>query len=342
MNEPRDIALGDLDIALPTASAIANVYFHAAESLGLEFRILSPRHGVGRIVSGDRQLLVYSRWISINDLTSTTLCGNKHYAAQCLTRAGFPVPDFALAPTARQRRREAIARVLVDTAQGRYPLCIKPVSGSHGEGVIPDIRDETELLYAVFHDRRVGRSDTLMESQVSGRHYRVVVAYGDVIGCVERSAPRVTGDGRSTLEELVTTYNAGRDPYCLEHADLGERQRFAISRRHGVSPNDVVGEGVEIILDDRCNIKVGGNIHHVDVDRMSPEVKRTCVDAAALFDLEFAGLDLIGGDVLEPAGDGFMINEINSQPAAHVPVPTMTRDQRLAWPRRLLTRFFEL
>ena len=107
---------------------------------------------------------------------------------------------------------------------------------------------------------------------------------------------------------------------------------------HNLTARDVVPAGREVRLDARCNLKVGGNIHPVDVSRMSALLRKLCLDAAAAFGLEFAGLDLIGGDVGDT--DGWVVNEVNSQPAAHVPVATMKRVDRLLWPQRLLERYF--
>ncbi len=339
MNRATDVDIDDLDIGLPTASAIANVYFQAAESLGLDFHILSSRYAVGVIRRAERELMICDRWVGINDLTSTTLCANKYYSARTLSEAGVPVPDFDLATIGEQSDAAVAARVLADTARGRYPVCIKPVQGSHGRNVVPDIRDEEELLQVMYRDRGIGRGDTLVEAHMAGRHYRAVVAYGEVIGCVERTPPAVIGDGAGTLASLVAAYNEGRGRYSLAPASMGPRQLFTVARRDRLDLTDVVEAGRRVVLDERCNLKVGGDIHHVEVDDMAPRVRRLCVEAAALFDLEFAGLDLIGDDLSRDDGRWY-VNEVNSQPAAHVPVPTMTRQERLQWPRRLLEHYF--
>lgn len=339
MNRATDVDVDELDIGLPTASAIANVYFQAAESLGFETHILSRQHAVGAIRRGERELMICDRWVGINDLTATTLCGNRFYSALALREAGAPVPDFVLAAIADQNDATVAARRLADAARDRYPVCIKPVQGSHGRCVVPDIRAEKELLGVIFRDRTIGRVDTLVQAHLAGRRYRVVVAFGEVIGCVERTAPVVIGDGIGTLTELVTSFNEARGRYSLAPAQMGPRQLFTIARRDGFGLCDVIEAGRAVLLDDRCDLEVGGAIHHVDVDDMAPVARQICVKAAGLFDLEFAGLDIIGDDLSRDDGSWY-VDEVDSQPVASVPVPTMTRAERLQWPRRLLERYF--
>jgi len=322
-------------------SDIAAVFFEAATDLGFEVQVISGAHGVGVIRRRRRELVVHGRWLGINDLTATMLCSEKHYSTSCLMSAGLPVPEATVAPCSAQVTRPAAARALIEAASGRYPVCIKPVSGSHGFQVVPDIRDEDELLWVLYSDPGLAWSDMLVESQQAGRHYRVVVAFGEVIGCVERRAPLVVGDGRRRLEELFEAYNASRRAQSLDIVSFGPRQAYIVNRRHGLARQSVVPAGVDVILDDRCNLKVGGTIHYIPPGEVAESAGDLCVRAASLFDLEFAGLDLIGDDIRKGDGGRWVINEVNSQPAAHVPVPTMTRHQRLQWPKRLLSLYFD-
>lgn len=331
-------ALDELDVGLPTANPIANVWFDAAQTLGLGSSILSAEHGAGIISDDHRELLIYGRWIGINDISASTLCGLKDFASRRLSEAAIPVPEFRVAAMPPDVTREVGAKILMEAAHDLYPVCIKPTWGSHGQRVIPDIRNEEELLREIYHDVTLVMSDMLVERFISGRHYRVIVAWGEVIGCVERTRPTVFGDGNRTLEALVEEQNTIRSLYTLEPALIGRRQKECIARSHDLSPGDIVPDGLEVLLDDRCNLKVGGDIHHVDVSRISAPLSALCLNAAAAFGLEFAGLDLIGGEVED--ADGWVVNEVNSQPAAHVPVTTMKREHRLLWPRRLLERYF--
>lgn len=327
----------ELDVGLPTENPIANVYFEAAQKLGYKIEVISTHHGVGTISHNSGRLEVFGRWVGINDITASMLCGNKGYASRLLAERGFAVPDSLVVETSWTGGRELEARLLIEAARGRYPLCIKPLSGSHGIKVVPDIRDEEELLRVLFFDEGIGSGTALFEAQCAGRHYRVVVAYGEVIGCVERTPPSVIGNGVDSLSTLIDDYNRSRKIWSLDPAVVEARQQYVIKRRDGLVVSDIVDAGQIVVLDDRCNLKVGGNIHYVDPGSVSEPVREMCVGAAAVFDLEFAGLDLIGGDITSTEDDNWFINEVNSQPAAHVPVPTMNRSQRLDWPARLLT-----
>lgn len=320
----------------PTESPIANVYFQAARRLGLDVTILSAPHGVGTISYRGRGIRIHDRWVGINNLTSSMLCGNKHFATRELARHGIPVPDPEYVDLSGHFSREATAKLLVSAARGRYPVCIKPVTGSHGMQVVPDIRDEQELLRVLFFDPLAGRGDTLLETHHDGRHYRVIMASGELIGCVERRPPQVVGDGRHTLGQLVDAYNALRRDWNLEPAPMGYRQRYIVQRAFALGLDDRVPPNLTVRLDDRCNLKLGGTIHYVDPQTVTPSIRELCARAVQVFELGFAGLDLIGGDITREQSGEWVINEVNSQPAAHVPVPTMSDAQRLEWPARLL------
>ena len=83
------------------------------------------------------------------------------------------------------------------------PIVIKPLAGNHGRGctlgvsTLADVRSAFARATAI--DKRV-----LIEEQVQGRDYRIVVVGGKVAAASERKPAHVAGDGVSTIAQLST------------------------------------------------------------------------------------------------------------------------------------------
>ncbi len=100
--------------------------------------------------------------------------------------------------------RIAQAQQFLQTQQLRYPIILKPDAGERGNGV-QVIRSDDELgryFQAFTHD-------TILQEYVPGEEFGVFYyrypneARGHIFSITEKKFPVVTGDGQSTLEQLI-------------------------------------------------------------------------------------------------------------------------------------------
>ena len=87
------------------------------------------------------------------------------------------------------------------------PVVVKPLSGHHGEKVAIELSDPAQVA-AAFHEAASVGEEVLIEAYIPGRDHRVLVVGDRVVAAAELTAAQVTGDGRSTIAELVASANA--------------------------------------------------------------------------------------------------------------------------------------
>ncbi|MEV4349615.1 cyanophycin synthetase [Actinoplanes sp. NPDC049596] len=266
-------------------------------------------------------------WAAMTDRTSgvgVDIAGDKQVTRRLLAEAGVPMAEGGPARTAAEAV-ELLARL-------GGPVVVKPRQGRHGDHVTLDLSAAEDVERAF----RAAGGDVIVERQLDGRDYRVLVVAGEVVAAAERIAAHVTGDGRATVAELIERANA--DPRrgaghsrvltrIEPDAGLLARQGWALT---GVPP-----QGVVVWLAGTANLSTGATSHDV-TDRVHPDVARLCLRVTALLGLDIAGIDLRLPDIAEPmppVTDGAEVTggviEVNAVPGLRMhlaPVRGRARD----------------
>lgn len=85
-----------------------------------------------------------------------------------------------------------------------FPIVIKPKDGSLGKGVFTYILSEGELDFSINELKaQFPHEDIIVEKHIEGDDLRLYVVDNQVVGAIKRLPPNVTGDGKSTIRELV-------------------------------------------------------------------------------------------------------------------------------------------
>ena len=114
-----------------------------------------------------------------------------------------------------------------------YPAYIKPINGSNGADVFKIYSpDELPAILAMYNQKRVRVA--MVEEPINMPDYRVVILDGELISAYRRMPLAVTGDGHSTVRELLAVlqtqyFDEGRDTRIdVEDSRIGkelQRQR---------------------------------------------------------------------------------------------------------------------
>jgi cyanophycin synthetase len=253
-------------------------------------------------------------WAAMTDRTSAIgveAAGDKMLTKRLLEGAGLPVPEGVVVTTVE----EAIAAYEEIGA----PVVVKPLSGHQGENVWIELADAGEVATA-FRAASADGDAALVESYVPGRDHRVLVVGDRVIAAAELSPARVTGDGRSTIADLVAAANThpargeGHDR-PLTRVALGETELAHLARQ-GLTPDSVPNAGQVVTLRRNANMSTGGTSKDV-TDHVHPDVVRLCRRVAATVGLDICGIDLRLPDITAPlpadAGASGVI-EVNASP----------------------------
>ncbi|GAA2497945.1 cyanophycin synthetase [Winogradskya humida] len=269
-------------------------------------------------------------WAAMTDRTSGVgidVAGDKQVTRRLLADAGIPV-----APGGAASRVEDAVRLMTELGGA---VVVKPRHGRQGENVALNVRTGDELALAFT----AAGCDVVVERQLPGCDYRVLVVAGEVVAAAERIPAHVVGDGESTIEQLVAATNA--DPRRgTGHSRMLTRITLddtagKVLRGQGLELGSVPGAGEKAWLRDNANLSTGGTGHDV-TDRVHPDVARICLRVAAVVGLDIAGIDLRLPDIaapVAPPGDPDEITagviEVNAVPGLRMhlsPVRGRARD----------------
>jgi cyanophycin synthetase len=283
----------------------------AAKELGAE--VASVGDGFLRIYRGGAETLVRRNAVPVDDEVRLRLADDKWLVRGLLSRAGIAVsPSLRFASS---DRREAVERVRA----GSGTWVVKPAGGTgSGEGVTCKVSDEQQLRRAVLRAARWSQT-CLLEQEVPGLVYRVLILDGEVIDIIRRRPPCVVGDGRSTVAGLVGAENRRRvaagasDVIPLLLIDLDCLFTLASA---GLGLRSVLPAGQVAVL--KTVNSQNRATDNETVRDAGPALQRDAMAAAAAVGLRLAGVDVVAVDPSRGLADGNgAVLEVNGHPGLH-------------------------
>ncbi|WP_073975533.1 cyanophycin synthetase, partial [Erythrobacter donghaensis] len=277
-------------------------------------RIPVTRLGRGSLIrlgQGRYQQLIRASITGKTPLLAAEAAGDKEYTKQLLAAQGIPVPVGEVV-----RDEEGATRA---AARLGFPLVTKPRDGNHGRGITTGILEQRQLragFRAALPQSRGG--EVIVERFFVGNDHRILVVDGKVVAVAERLPAAVTGDGCSTVEELVGAVN--RDPRRgVGHEKMMTRIALDAAAddllaKAGLTRSSVPARGETVVLSATANLSTGGTA----IDRTNevhPENAAIAARAAMILGLEVAGIDFIAPDIARPVREtsGGVI-EVNAAP----------------------------
>lgn len=283
-------------------------YLQAAHSLRIPWEHISDhifRIGQAR----------YGRFLrdSSSDQTSSiglSLARSKAATAELLARAGFPVPP--------QRIVSSVDQSLLAAAQLGYPVVVKPLSEDGGYGVTAGISTESEVVQACNKLPPRTRS-FLVEKHIEGRDHRITVINGKVAWVVERTPAGVSGDGNSSISQLIERENASplrsSSPDTPLYPIVIDAELIQMLQKKGMSIHSIPERGEFVRLRSITNINVGGIPVAIPLATIHPANINMVERVSRLQGLDLAGVDLLIPDITRPWHQQYCaINEINGYP----------------------------
>ncbi|MBA2240014.1 MAG: hypothetical protein H0W09_02020 [Solirubrobacterales bacterium] len=293
-------------------SAYAGIWGEAAEQLGSGFRALGD--GLFEFGDGSDLVLVRRGHAAIDSRAALDAAFDKPKHHALLGREGIPVPDHL--EFAAQNADQAIGFL----ERAGSAVVVKPAAGTGaGSGVTSGITTAPELRRAVLRASR-SASRLQVERQADGEEYRVLLLDGEVIDVVRRHRPRVRGDGRSTIAELV-----GAENHRRLAADGLERLRWLkvdldcvlTLQRQGLRLSSVPARDTSVVLKQVVNQNAAAEnetVHESLADELVAEV----VAAARTVGIRLAGVDIVTSELGSSlARAGGVVLEVNADPGIH-------------------------
>jgi D-alanine-D-alanine ligase-like ATP-grasp enzyme len=300
----------------------------AAAELGAE--LIELEGGFLEIRRGSTTTRVWRQFSALDEAVSLRLALDKTLVHRLLTERGIHVPDYLEFGHASP---EPAIRFLGEVASGEAAV-VKPANGGRGGAAVTGcVRSELDLARAVLSAARLD-SRLLIERQVPGDMYRLLFLDGELVDIVMRLAPHVSGDGRSTVLELIAHENERRleaaRPQSLITIDLDCILALAAGGR---TPRSVPAPGERIQVKSASSENAEEENHTIRA--YAQEVVDESAEAARAVGLRLAGVDVVTPDIGRPLGQaGGAIIEVNGTPGFqyHYVVADPTNATRIAVP----------
>ncbi len=272
----------------------------------------------------DEGLMQYGYGKKLIRGSATTFDSDSHLDSDFTTRKddckaflatlGFPVPKGDIVST--ENGALAVAREI------GYPVAIKPVVGHKGIGVTADVQDAEELQ-AAFKRAVKAIPETepvrvIVEKSIKGADFRLLCVDGKFVAATERRPAWVTGDGKSTIRELIRRENRKPERLDTPTSPLSKIQSDEAMEMYleeqELSLDSVIEGDRTIFLRKVANLSAGGV--SIDATRtVHPDNIILAQDIAQHFRLTCLGIDAIAETLATSWKSGnFGILEINAAP----------------------------
>lgn len=268
----------------PSTAAIAA----SAMARGIPVERLDDQSHV-RLGQGVAQRRILGTMTDRTSALAMDICQDKTWTKEILSQAGIRVPLGTTVTSEADACRMA--------REYGYPVVVKPQDGQQGEGVAMNLMSHREVARAFQTASTIDKKGrVIVEQQVSGAPYRLLVVGDDMVAATLRIPPAIVGDGMHTVEELVDQINlepnrgAGHD-FPMSQVALDSVALLTLAQQ-GYEPKTVVPVGTKVSVRPTANMSTGATA--IDVtDKISPDLARDAVRAAQAVGLDVAGIDLV-------------------------------------------------
>jgi len=288
------------------------IWQDAARELGAELTDLS--RGFFEIRRGTTSIRVWNHWVPLDDAVTLKLALDKTLCHRELIKIGLPVPEHVefdagdLSPGA----------AFLASAAG--PCVVKPIAAFGGSGITTSVRDTQQLRRAALRARRTSKQ-LLIERQVPGWVHRMLYLDGELLDVVRRHPPSITGDGSSTIAELVAEENnrrmqaAREGPPWLLRIDLDS---IFTLQAAGLTPRSVPASGAAVAIKTAVSQNRPEENEHVAPARLAEALVAEGRRAVEVLGLRLAAVEIVTPDTGRGLTDaGGIVLEVNGTPGLH-------------------------
>lgn len=191
------------------------------------------------------------------------------------------------------------------------PVIVKPRQGSRGRHTTTFIYTAEELREAF----RIAKQICLwviVEEHLVGAVYRGTVIGGKLIGVLGGAPPRIIGNGRDTIKELIRQKNLSK-PDGVSDVRITPLLTSFLARNH-YTLDTILPQGKEIDLSEKIGVSYGGTSFEC-TPQIHPETKKILEQAAAVVSDPILGFDFIIQDITKsPHEQKWGIIECNGLP----------------------------
>ena len=160
--------------------------------------------GIFRISNNTHSVLVYEQYTPFVDSVGYRLIVNKAISYKLLAKIDVPMPRYV------HLKDLDISAAKSFMSEIEQSIVVKPAYGTGaGAGVTTNVSG-VRRLYRALAWSRAFCPETVLEEQIKGDNYRLLFLDGELLDCIIRRPPTVTGDGVSSVRSLIRQENKKR------------------------------------------------------------------------------------------------------------------------------------
>ncbi|QIH40115.1 cyanophycin synthetase [Flavobacterium sp. Sr18] len=258
---------------------------------------------------GHNQKIIRASVASTTSSIAVDLASDKNATRNLLSRSYIPVPKGTLIDDITELE-EAVKKI-------GFPLVTKPVNGNHGRGITTQMTTLNQVRKG-FYDAQKISEEVIIERFIPGNDYRFLVINYKLAAVAKRTPALVTGNGKSTIAELIGETNS--DPKRGEgHQKVLTKitidaATLSILAAKELRLDSVLSIGEILFLKDTANLSSGGTATDV-TDFVHLQNVFMAERIARLMNLDICGIDIIAEDVTIPiTQENGAVIEVNAGP----------------------------
>jgi len=256
------------------------------------------------------------------------IASDKQETKNILYNNGVPVPYGVVVESAEEVEAEA--------HKVGFPLVVKPLDANQGKGATINVSNTEDALRA-FEAARNYSTGVILEKYIEGNDYRLLVINNKFVAAARRIPAHVTGDGKSTIKELIREVNKDPRRGFGHEKVLTEIKVDSMTRRLLDQANyalDTVLDADQVFyLKTTANLSTGGVSEDV-TDTVHSTNIFIAERASKFIDLDICGIDVVAPNLTEPINEtGGAIIEVNGAPGFRMHLfPTKGQPRDVAKP----------
>lgn len=281
---------------------------------------LEPEYGfVGEIsFPNGKTHLFRNTNFNVNPLGSVEIARDKGYSAVFLKRKWYQIAEGQTFFSEKMNAHIEVKRGIDDgwlfAEKLWLPVIVKPNNLS--QWALVNKIDSKEEYYRVAQEIFERTNVMIVERFHIGLDYRVVIFDGEVISAYTRIPLNVTGNGKSTIAELLDGkqaqfIRAGRDTII----DREDSRIITKLEKQWYHFGSVLPKEKQIFLLDNANLSTGGD--SIDVTQsIHPDLAQLAAKITADMGLRLCGVDFMTSDITKSLAENhdYIVLEINGAP----------------------------
>ncbi len=192
-------------------------------------------------------------------------------------------------------------------------VVVKPAELGGSKGLTVNITDENQLKLAIT-DATFKGNTPLIQKQFIGEEVRFTVIGGKVRSAILRRTPRVVGDGKKTVSELIKQENTLRESLIFPTLSYPQLSGKIIAEEY-ITSTKVLNENEILELSNATMIRNGASIYGI-LESVHPSYIEIAEGLAAHLNPPFLVIDLMIDQWNKQAtADSYVFLEFNTAPA---------------------------